>query len=261
MKAYFTRTGSRTAAMLGAVLIAGLLGLSAEAKKKPVAGKITFLKGKAERAKSVEGPWKRLKRNQKVKVGEYIRTKEDSRLELRFKDDSIMRIAALSTFHIEDTKVDMKKKDRKVSASLVAGKAWAKVSSVVGSENKFEVKTENAVAGVRGTTFRINANEDSSTLVKVYAGAVAVTNAPYFEKKKAAAVEPSTPIDFKNRKPVKTPFKEVTKEEWEQLCSEWMAVKIAADGTMDKAVKFAQAEDLAEEPDWIAWNNERDAAK
>ena len=53
-------------------------------------------------------------------------------------------------------------------------KAWAKVSKMVGSEARFEVKTENAVAGVRGTVFRVNVEEDAATVVKVYEGAVVV---------------------------------------------------------------------------------------
>ncbi|MFH1812114.1 MAG: FecR family protein [Pseudomonadota bacterium] len=250
--------GSRAAILLSVVLAACLLGLSADAKQGAVVGKISFLKGKAERADKADGPWKKLKRNQPVYLGDFVRTLEDSRLELRFSDGSVMRMAATSTLQVNDAKVDVKKQERNVSATLVAGKAWAKVSSMVSSDNKFEVKTENAVAGVRGTTFRINASEDKSTLIKVYAGAVAVSNAPFFEKKKEATTEPTTPIDFKNRQPVAQPFKEVSKKEWEQLCGEWMSVKVAADGTMEPAVKFAAKDDQTEDPDWVAWNTERD---
>jgi len=260
MKAFMSRAGFRGVTLIAALVAVGLLGYTAHAGKTPVAGKVTFLKGKAQRGPGPEGPWKRLKKNKKVNVGEYIKTEDDSRLELRFVDDSVVRVAANSLFHVADASVDVKRKDRKVSAALVAGKAWAKVSTVVGSENKFEVKTENAVAGVRGTTFRIESLEDKATLIKVYAGAVAVSNAPYFAKEKAAATADTGPIDFKNRKPVAAPFKEVSKKEWEQLCGEWMAVKVAADGTMAPAFKFAKAEDLEAEPDWIGWNIERDQA-
>lgn len=259
MKAVFARSGTRGAALLSALVVASLLGLSAEAKKAPVAGKITFLKGQAECAPSAEGPWKRIKRNNKVMVGDYLRTLDDARLELKYVDQSIIRVAANSTFFIADASADVKKEERSVSATLLAGKAWAKVSKAVGKKNRFEVRTENAVAGVRGTTFRINANEDQSTIIKVYAGAVAVSNAPFFEKKQGA--EQTGPIDFKGRKQVATPFKEVSKKEWEQLVSEWMSVRIAADGSMDQATKFAAADDTASEPEWVAWNNERDGAE
>ncbi len=40
------------------------------------------------------------------------------------------------------------------------------------------METENAVAGVRGTTFRVDAHADKSVLVRVYAGAVAVARPP-----------------------------------------------------------------------------------
>ena len=43
-----------------------------------------------------------------------------------------------------------------------------------GGEARFEVKTENAVAGVRGTTFRVDAASDKLVVVRVYSGTVAV---------------------------------------------------------------------------------------
>lgn len=258
MKSILHKRWLSWSAGLVAVLVVSLLGLNAGAGKGPVAGKVTFLKGKAQISKKADGPWKRLKRNKKVHVGDYIRTLDKARLELRYVDKSVMRIAANSTMQITSTKVDSKSQNRTVTASLLAGKAWAKVSKVTGKENKFAINTENAVAGVRGTTFRVNALADKSTLIKVYAGAVAVSNAPYFAKK-ADEKPKEGPIDFKNRKAVAQPFKEVSKKEWEQLCGEWMSVKVAADGNMAPATKFAAAEDKADEPDWVAWNNERDA--
>jgi hypothetical protein len=38
------------------------------------------------------------------------------------------------------------------------------------------VKTSNAVAGVRGTVYWVNVDEDRSTLVKVYDGEIFVAN-------------------------------------------------------------------------------------
>ncbi|MBN2359311.1 MAG: FecR domain-containing protein [Deltaproteobacteria bacterium] len=259
MKAWVINARWRRLALVVAMLTSGSLLLGADAKQRPTAGKVSFLKGQAERAEKADGPWSRIKRNDPVYVGDYLRTKDDSRLELTYRDKSTVRIAAASTMFIADARVDASKQERQVTTSIVAGKAWAKVSSAVGSDNKFEVRTDNAVAGVRGTTFRVNANEDKSTIIKVYAGAVAVSNAPFFEKKAAdGSATQAGPIDFANRKPVSAPFQEVTKKQWEQLCGEWMAVKVAADGTMEPAYKFARADDLAEDKEWVAWNEGRD---
>jgi hypothetical protein len=244
-----------------AVLTAGLLLLGADAKQqRTVAGKVSFLKGQAERSEKADGPWSKIKRNDPVHVGDYLRTQADSRLEVTYSDKSTVRIAAATTMFIADAKVDSAKQERQVTTSIVAGKAWAKVSSAVGSDNKFEVRTDNAVAGVRGTTFRVNANEDKSTIIKVYAGAVAVSNAPFFEKKATTeATSPTGPIDFANRKPIDQPYKEVTKKQWEQLVADWMEVKIAADGVMQPATKFAAADEQAEDKEWVAWNEGRDS--
>jgi hypothetical protein len=55
---------------------------------------------------------------------------------------------------------------------LSAGKLWAKVSKIAG--RKFEVRTENAVAAVRGTEFSMTVTGVMSSLVAVQEGRVSV---------------------------------------------------------------------------------------
>jgi hypothetical protein len=156
-------------------------------------------------------------------------------------------------------KANAEKEGEKAQTKLTAGKMWASVTKAVGGESRFAVRTENAVAGVRGTTFRVNAEEDGSTLVKVYEGAVAVSNAPIMEKQKAGQ---KGPIDFEGRKQVAAPFQEVSLQEWEKIVGKMFSLKVAVNGEQAEPVSFTAANDSAspEDADWVAWNREMDTA-
>jgi hypothetical protein len=123
------------------------------------------------------------------------------------------------------------------------------VTSVIQGEQKFQVETENAVAGVRGTTFRVDAHTDKSVLVSVYAGAVAVAkNVPA-----SATGKKDEP-----RHEVAGP-EEVSRERWEKIVGEQMEIVIAADGTPGEPRQVA--EDADKDDAWAKWNQARDEAK
>ncbi|MEW5848087.1 MAG: FecR family protein [Myxococcota bacterium] len=233
---------------------------AASAKAAGVAGKVTFIKGGAQQGQSEKGPFKPLRRNDDVREGAWLKTAGDGRLEVKLADGSLVRLASGTTLKLGEAKADKAQEPAAGQSKLTAGKMWASVTKAVGSESKFAVRTENAVAGVRGTTFRVNAEEDGSTLVKVYEGAVAVSNAPIVEKQKAAGGGKKGPIDFKNRTQVAAPFQEVSKEEWEKIVGQMMSIRVAKDGTQAEPTEFTAENDAAseEEKEWIAFNQERD---
>ena len=90
----------------------------------------------------------------------------------------MLRLGPLSRVELDAAAFGKGADDRKVSAKLRVGNVWASVTRTLGGEARFEVKTENAVAGVRGTTFRVDASKDKSCVVKVYSGTVAVAAGP-----------------------------------------------------------------------------------
>ena len=173
----------------------------------------------------------------------------------------MIRVAENSVLHLEQAGFSKSSKEGSGQIELGGRKAWAKVSKMVGSEARFEVKTENAVAGVRGTVFRVNVEEDEATVVKVYEGAVAVSNSPFFNDGKKQLKK--TAIDFKGRKEINpnTLFQEVNKKKWEQLVGQMMQVRVRADGSMDKAETFTAEADASGDKDWVAWNQSCDQGK
>jgi peptide/nickel transport system substrate-binding protein len=91
-------------------------------------------------------------------------------------------------------------------------------------EGRFEVATDNAVAGVRGTTFRVDAHADRSVLVRVYAGAVAVASPGQLGGKGSSS----------GRHEVPGPS-QVTKQKYEKLLAAMMQVKAPLAGTAAEA--------------------------
>jgi hypothetical protein len=237
------------AAALGAALLLGAAAVHA-AGPKP-AGSITFLSGEATRS---QGKVRQaLRKGSLFYQGDVVESASRSRVELTLTDASVLRLGPLSRVEL-DAAAFGRADDRKVSARLRVGNVWASVTKALGGESRFEVKTENAVAGVRGTTFRVDASKDKSVVVKVYSGTVAVAAGPIPRREHQGA--PGEAVqDTKERRQVAGP-QEVTREQWEKIVTSMMQVRVAADGTPAEPEPFA----LTQADGWETWNRERDAA-
>jgi hypothetical protein len=243
------------ALMASAVLLAGTADAGGANKDQP---KLTFIKGVVE--VGTDGKLVKPKRGAAVAAGAVVKTGADSRAELTFPDGSVVRIGPGAELKIEGSTFDHKTKTVGVQAELLGGEAWAKVATLVGQDAKFQLKTQNAVAGVRGTVFRVNVDKDAATVVKVYNGSVAVA-APV-----AMAADPKGPVGplDPNRKEIAPPFKQVTVEQFEVIVGQMMQVKVPAQGGVKAAAvpsTFTAADDESEAPAWVKWNQSRDAGK
>jgi hypothetical protein len=239
-----------------AVAVAALVAAAAlaaraapTAPRVPSAGTITFLDGEASRLAG--GRSARLEKGAAIFQGDVIETARRTRVELTLADRSVLRLGPLSRVELDAAAFGKGADDRRVSARLRVGNVWAHVTRALGGEARFEVKTENAVAGVRGTTFRVDASKDKSCVVKVYAGSVAVAAGPLPRPQHGAAGAAGGA-----RQQVPGPS-EVTREQWERIVTSMMQVKVAADGSAAEPETFA----LAEADEWETWNRERDATR
>jgi len=185
-----------------------------------------------------------------VYAGDVLETGRRTRLEVRLEDRSLLRLGPLSRATVEVASFGKSVEDRKVQAKLLLGQVWANVAKAVGGEARFEVRTENAVAGVRGTTFRVDAAKDRSVVVKVYSGTVAVAA--------GAIPRPAHAEPRPERRQVAGP-EEVSREQWERIVTSMMAVRVSADGIATEPEAFALAESGGDE--WEEWNRARDAAR
>ena len=247
----------------------GMTCNQAEAAKAPVAGKVTFYKGSVLRASSEKGPWKKLKRNRKFFRGDLIKTGDGSRVELKFTDRSIVRLGAKTTLELHEAFFSKKGEAKKVSGVVKAGRAWANVNKFVGGKSAFDLRIDNAVAGVRGTIFSLGRTSDGGTKVSVFNGAVAVDNSPWVQalqarqkakRKPAHRRTNKAPIAFGSRKQVSLGIREISKSQWEQMVGKNQTIAIGPDGKKSAVESFDLKSALAgADGEWLKWNQERDS--
>ena len=234
-----------------------LLPPAVMAQKRPTAVKVGkgnvlvgYLEGTVRVLPQGSRDWAALKLKDALHGGDEVSIGKNSRLEIVLPDKSSLRFADDTRFKIvqapEATADDVK-------VHLAVGRAWANVSKTIGVKRKFEVSCDNAVAGVRGTVYRMNVAEDKSALVRVYDGEVAVS-APTQPLDKAEQGVGKKPTKIAGPKPVAGPHK-ITMEEWVVLVKAMQQVSIRADGTADKPREFTAQEDR---DDWVDWNKQRD---
>jgi len=146
--------------LLAALAGAALLAAAPLAAPPAPAGTVTFLAGDATR--SAGGSTEKLAVGSAVRAGDVLETQRRTRLEVKLADQSLLRLGPVSRAVVETAAFGRTVEDRKVSAKLLVGKVWANVAKAVGGEARFEVQTENAVAGVRGTAGRRGAGGSSA---------------------------------------------------------------------------------------------------
>ena len=217
--------------------------------------KVTLLQGSASVARKGMLETQPLAKGETLSVGDRITTGKKSRIELQMPDGSFLRFDEETTFELQSIAFEKKRKKRKINISMILGKTWAKVSRLFGIKGRFEIATRTAVAGVRGTVYRVNVAKDNSVTVKVYWGEVVVNNA----MKAATEQQPvqlTQPTKVEGPHPVPGPHP-VSMEEWTYIVKALQQINIRPDGTVTKPFRFSIEDDLNE---WVLWNQKRDEA-
>lgn len=182
--------------------------------------------------------------------GDEIATGARSKLELTLPDRSQVRFADNTRFKILQISAAEETKSRDIRIHMAVGRSWAKVSKAFTGKGRFDVSCENAVAGVRGTVWRMNVETDQSALVRVYDGEVNVAGG----KKALEEVKSRTPVRLTAPKPIAGPHK-VTMEEWTYIVRSMQEIRIDKTGVPSKPFSFSPEADRDE---WVDWNKELD---
>jgi FecR protein len=213
--------------------------------------RITILEGKAQAICSGQKDFKILKINDLLQPGCEVITGEKSRMELLLPDNSIVRIA-------DNTRVKIMQADageqgqRDVKLFVAVGKIWSNVRKTLSGKSGFEVSCENAVAGVRGTIYRMNVEDDKSAMVKVYDGEVSVAAAALQNGQKVAVAGAPKPVAGPS---VIAGPKPVSMQEWVYIVKAMQQINIQSNGKADEPKEFTEADDR---DNWVDWNKERD---
>jgi len=115
-----------------------------------------------------------------VHAGDTIETGEGGRVEITMSTGTLLRLGESSRVTLTE---DVPQKA--FSARLLLGNIWAKVHKLVSAET-FHIETENGVAGVRGTEFRVEVAPQQEDLVRVYEGVVQVDGKEWSQRVEAA---------------------------------------------------------------------------
>lgn len=217
------------------------------------AASVTMVKGSVKAYRTGGKIGKPLKKGDLISKDLEIRVAEKARIELRFPDGTVMRLAERSRLRMNEISYNSKTDGKKVNVGLSLGKLWAKVKKLATEDSSVEVKTSNAVAGVRGTVYGVHVEEDASSLVRVYDGSVSVANSPKSEsegRSKAMA-----PHEVAGPHEVPPPYHEVSREEWTAIVRAMQQIRISPQGIPTKPEVF-DADAVAD--DWVKWNQERD---
>jgi hypothetical protein len=242
------------------LLAAGSTGFAQEPEVVEMEGQeaeVTLIEGGAELSRKEPALKKSLNQGDLLVDGDRVTTGEQARLELGMPDGSFLRFAQNTNFELISVDYDEQTKQRDIEIHAALGKAWAKVSNLTGGGGRFHVTSQNAVAGIRGTTYRMNVNSDTSVVVKVYEGAVEVSSPPKTAEKpggvsKPGGVEGPQPVSGPH--PVAGP-RPVTMQEWTYIVRAMQQIVIYPDGTVSKPFRFDPEVDM---DDWVRWNQTRD---
>lgn len=215
--------------------------------------RVTLLTGKAYLNREGGPKSKPLKTNDVVLQGDTIQTGKNSRIEILLPDSSYIRFGENTKFLLEAASLNQKDRTRDISVRMLLGKVWAKASKLFSGRGRFAISTRTAVAGVRGTVYRMNVSEDSSAVVKVYYGEVLVSSKEQAEKQKGPQ-STAGPKPVAGPHPIPGPHA-VSLKEWTHIVSSMQQILIKPDGTASKPFRFSPE---ADEDEWVLWNKKRD---
>ncbi len=243
----------RSRAVFAACMILIIFCYATVCRADEDAAVVTALEGTARVYAKGAVHGKLLRRNAAVGKDQEVRVGKASRLELRFPDGSVMRFAAGSVIKMDTIAYDRTTQQKKVKVELGFGKLWAKIKKLLTPDSKVEVQTVNAVAGVRGTVYRVTVAEDDSATVMVYDGSVSVAGRPREVPKPAAEVSGPVPVPGPHEVP--PPYHEVTREEWTVIVKSMQQISISPQGVASEPQDFNVRQDR---DDWVKWNQARD---
>jgi hypothetical protein len=203
--------------------------------------KVSYLKGSVFIGATDKGPWQTVKKETPVFANQFVKTGNNSSVELTLPDDAIVRLAPNTLFKINQAYFP-KKRPGRFSATLLLGRLWAKVTRRIGTaRGTFNTHTPTAVAGVRGTVYNLKVAADKSTNIWVYEGKVGVGPPLLVEG------GPKTELAWPG---------EVSEKEWEEIIlGRLQQLYIGPDGNPGKPRSFDPAK-VSDQ--WTVWNFQRD---
>jgi outer membrane protein assembly factor BamB len=130
---------------------------------------ITFITGDVFKLENNE--WIYLEIGDLLEEHDSIQVESGSFCEIQFGDKAVVRVEENTELSISN--IFIKTGETKIGIDLAVGSVLVKVQKLV-NEGKFNVKTQSAVCGVRGTQFSVKSEPGIDTVLAVKEGSVAI---------------------------------------------------------------------------------------
>lgn len=138
--------------LLASLLLMALVAWGALPALAAPVGQFLQVEGQVDLLKAEKLPALPVKVQDAVHVGDVVRTKSESRAQIKFVDDTVLTIAPESRVTVEEYMFDGAKGERKAVLGVLRGLVHTAVEKVYPREEPdFLMKTHTAVLGVRGT--------------------------------------------------------------------------------------------------------------
>lgn len=138
------------------------------------AGRIAVVEGKADIVRAGAGPAVAAKVGDVVNVKDVLRTKRQSRMEVKMTDGSLLKLSELTQIEVSKYTAGGDQPDSLINATR--GQVRAVVTDVFAKRKEsFRVKTPTALVGVQGTDFAMHIMTHL-TLLMVHEGIVSARN-------------------------------------------------------------------------------------
>jgi hypothetical protein len=139
-------------AVMVSLLITCLFALGVLAAQAAPVGTFVQVEGAVDLLRGGQAPAVPAKIQGPVEVGDLVRTKSDSRAQIKFVDDTVLSIAPESGITIDEYMFDPATSNRKAVVGVLRGLVHTAVEKVnTKAEPDFIMKSQTAVLGVRGT--------------------------------------------------------------------------------------------------------------
>ncbi|MCX8081805.1 MAG: FecR domain-containing protein [bacterium] len=159
--------------------------------------------------------WEDLPVKSKLTEGMFVKVDSGGKAIISFGKKAVITLSENTAIKIERSLFDEKDEIKEIKVQLPKGKVWSVVEKLPEPDRKFNIETPNTIAGVRGTIFTTNYNQqDDTTTVGVIAGEVGVasTKTPGYVILK----ENMSTVIVANKPPVPPQMlEEKEKQEWE----------------------------------------------
>lgn len=168
---------SRMNRMIVSLILAVLLSLPSAVLAGKTIGKITRLKGRVTVYRDGAKIGISAKNGMMLQQNDRIKTRKKAYLRFKLNDGSIMTLGQKAELTLDRFTYNPEKKERVALFKVALGKLRIFANRMLKyRDNRFQVKTPTAVAGVRGTVFMVWVASETDTIIACFDSAVEVAS-------------------------------------------------------------------------------------